>query len=142
MSNASAIAADTLQAYRETNYHVFAQPPFVLRAGLHSSPLAALHRQAGVDCSAFLTACNPFSQRLEARINAARELDLKAALARAGLPFLDGLGQHPSNHWPGEASVLVLGMGQAAARTLAAHYEQNALLWMGADTLVQLVLMR
>ena len=142
MSFSTAIDPDTLQAYRETDYQVFAQAPFILRVGLPSGPLGALHQQQGVNCSAFISACNRFSQPLDARSNAARTLGLKTALAGCGLCFLDGMGQHPANHWPGEASVLVMGLRQEAARALAAQYAQNALLWMGAETPVQLILTR
>lgn len=142
MTFSTAIDPRTVQAYRETDYRVFAEPAFVLRIGLSSSPLGELHRRAGVKCSAFISACNPYSRQLEASLNVERERALKAELARCGLRYVDGLGQHPSNRWPGEASVLVLGLSGAEARALAERYAQNALLWMGADTTVELVLLR
>lgn len=132
MSFSTAIDPDTLLACRETDYQVFAKPPFILRVS----------RPAARSARAINSACNPFSQPLDARSNAARALGLKTALAGCGLCFLDVIGQHPANHWPGEASVLVMGRGQEAARALAAQYAQNALLWMGAETRVQLVLTR
>ena len=142
MPCSTAIDPRTVQAYRDTDYLVFANPVFVLRVDRPSPPLDAVHRRAGVKCSAFISACNPYSQQLEASLNVARERALKAELTRRGLQYIDGLGQHPSNHWPGEASVLVLGLSDAEARALAARYAQNALLWMGADTAVELVLLR
>ena len=59
-----------------------------------------------------------------------------------GLAYLDGLGQHPSNQWPPEESYLVLGLPLDAAATLCERLEQNAFVWMGADCVPQLVLLR
>ena len=61
-----------LQAYRQTHYGVRAGGArFALRIGRHSAPLQALQRSLGVDCSAYLTASNPFSRPLTAAQNAA-----------------------------------------------------------------------
>ena len=138
----SVIDADTVQAYLETEYRVLGEPAFTLRVGQSSADLLAAHRQHRVDCSAFVTACNPFSQLLDAEANAARQRALAADLAQQGFPFLDGVGQHPSNQWPGEASVLVLGLGLNEARAFGARLQQNAIVWSGADGLPQLILLR
>jgi hypothetical protein len=58
---------------------------------------------------------------------------------RIGLPFVDGIGQHPSNGWPGEASVLVLGLDRQAAMALAKAHEQHAFVWVGGDGVAELV---
>ena len=52
---------------------------------------------------------------------------------------MDGLGQHPSNGWPGEASVLVLGLDRQAAMALAKAHEQHAFVWVGGDGVAELV---
>jgi hypothetical protein len=58
------------------------------------------------------------------------------------LAFLPGIRQHPENGWPDEESFLVFGLTLQAARTLGAHWLQNALIWTGSDALPQLILLR
>jgi hypothetical protein len=64
---------------------------------------------------------------------------LKAKLNQRGLICIDGIGQHPSNHWPGEISVLVLGLDLEAAKTVARDHEQHAFVWAASNGLPQLV---
>lgn len=132
----------TVQAYRETNYGVQATDPFVLRVGEACPKLLALHQQHRVDCSAYITACNPFSQVYEKEVNTERHAALGHELAQGGLTYLEGVGQHPSNQWPCEASYLIFGLPQDAAKALGARLEQNAIVWAGADAVPQLILLR
>ncbi len=138
----SEIPAQTLEAYRQSDYRVFATPPLVLRVGERSAALRALHARHGVECSAFVSACNPFSRRLEEACNAARHRALQQELARGQLSFIEGAGGHPDNGWPSEPSVLVLGLTLQAARALAERLEQNAFLWSAAEGVPRLVLLR
>lgn len=133
--------ATTLQAYRETHYRVQGERGFVLRVGQHSPPLAQLYSAEGVNCSAFITACNPASQRLSDAANASRQVQLEAELAARGLHWLPAVGEHPSNQWPGERSVLVLGLPLEQARRLGRQFGQNALVWADADAVPELVLL-
>jgi hypothetical protein len=50
-----------------------------------------------------------------------------------------GVGQHPQNGWPGESSFLVMGLSLASAKILAAAFDQNALVWSGADATPRLI---
>jgi hypothetical protein len=72
----SQIAPALLQAYRETHYQVDAGPvdlaSLVLRVDEASMSLAGLHKKFGVDCSAFNTACNPWSESLADEENVKR----------------------------------------------------------------------
>jgi hypothetical protein len=95
-----------------------------------------------VDCSAYITACNPWSQSLSDAVNSDRIEKLLHVLQARSLRWLDGIGQHPSNEWAGEPSVLILGLSLAAAKVLAEDFEQNAFVWSGADARAQLVLLR
>ena len=130
-----------LQAYRETLYTV-REPALTLRIGVACEPLRALHGRFGVECSAFVSACNPFSLRLDAAGNAARHRALLQALAAEGWRFLEGAGRHPSNGWPAEPSALVLGLPLEASRALGQRHAQNALVWCGADAVPALILLR
>ena len=140
--SASIIDPHTVRAYTETEYRVHGEPGFTLRVGAPSADLLAAHARQGVDCSAYLTAWNPFSRKTDDATNAARQTELVDALSRLGLVCLPGLGRHPSNDWPGEDSVLALGLGLDAAKALGQRFEQNAIVWSGADAVPQLILLR
>ena len=138
----SVIPATMVTAYGETLFEAFATPPFVLRIGEPNPHLAELCRRWRVTASAFVTACNPHSESLTDADNAARHAALRDELVRRGLPFVEGAGRHPDNGWPPEASCLVLGLELDEARELGARWQQNAVVWAGADALPRLVLLR
>lgn len=138
----TAIDARTLQAYVETDYAVQGKPPTVLHVGQPSSELAALHKDRGVGCSVFITAWNPRGCEGTSSDNQARQTALAAELKSLGLEFIDGIGRHPSGDHPGEESFLVLGLGLDKAQELGRRFDQNAIIWCGADAAPQLVLLR
>ena len=142
MSSETIIDAAMVQAYRETEYRVHGDPPFTLRIGEACAALRNAHQRCGVDCSAYVTAFNPFSQALDDAANAARHAALGRELDQRSLAYIEGVGQHPSNQWPGEASYLILGLSLEAAKTLGTRLEQNAIVWNGADATPQLILLR
>ena len=123
----SAIDPDTLRAYEETHYRVLGDAPTTLRIGHANPDLAKLHRAFGVDCSAFITAANPFSTLTSATANAVRQAVLAEQLGRMGLRFVEGIGEHPSGTWPGEPSFLVLGIKLSDAKQLGMEHRQNAI---------------
>ena len=136
------IDAATIQAYRETEYRVHGDEPFTLRIGEASPALEAMHKRHRVDSSAYITAYNPYSQTLDATVNAQRHAELGRELRQRSLVAIEGLGQHPSNRWPGEVSYLILGLTLEAAKVLGARHEQNAIVWSDADAAPQVILLR
>lgn len=142
MQKVDRIAPDTLRAYQETEYRVHGEPGFTMRIGVACPELARAHGRHGADCSAFITACNPFSRPLAPAANTARQQRLAKELIQRGYAFMPGVGQHPSNGWPGEESFLVFGLQLEAARALAAQFQQNALVWSGPDAIPRLILLR
>jgi hypothetical protein len=141
------IPSATLQAYRETDYKVHADDAlgsaaFTLKIDVACDKLMKVFAHHKVDCSAYLTACNPFSELCDESGNAARQEELSAEIKKRGLCCFAGIGQHPSNQWPGEDSVLVLGLSLEDAKSLGSKYEQNAIVWCGADAVPQLILLR
>ena len=92
--SASTIDSVTVQAYRETEYRVFAEPVFTLRVGQASAELLAAHKFRRTDCSAFLTACKPYSQAFDAASNAQRQVGLAKELKQRSLALEPGIGQH------------------------------------------------
>ena len=129
-----------IQAYRQTHY--MAGNGLTLLVDHPNAALAQAQRQHGVACSAFITACNPESVELSYEQNASRQQELATALAQRGLAFVHGIGQHPSNTWPGEASFLVFGLALADAKALGEQFRQNAIVWSAADGMPQLILLR
>lgn len=141
-SDASSIDPVLAQAYRETEYRVCADHPFVLRVGTRSADLLDLYRSHQVDCCVFITACNPYSKKLGDAENGARQLALARELERAGLAWHPGEGEHPSGDWPAEPSFLVMGADLASSKSMGIRLEQNAVIWCGADAIPALVMLR
>ena len=138
----SIIDAGTVQAFRETEYRVHGGEPFTLRVGETCSALAAAHKRHRVECSAYITACNPFSQILDDEANAERHAALGREISQRSLASIEGIGQHRSNQWPGEASHLIFGLTLEASKALGTRLEQNAIVWAGGDAVPQLILLR
>jgi len=138
----SELDASLVTAYRETEYRVTEGEPFALRVDEPCPKLLGLYRAKNVSCAAFITACNPFSRELTDAENAVRQTELAAELKHRSLSYLEGVGQHPSGDWPREPSLLALGLALEAAKSLGKVYEQNAIVWCGADAVPNLVLLR
>lgn len=142
VSDSTDLDFELIEAYSTTEYRVDSDPPFALAVGVASSALKSLYSTRRADSAAFVTAYNPFSQQLSDQQNALRQEALEAELAKRGLAFMSGVGQHPSGDWPGEPSFLVLGIALEAAKTLGRQFEQNAIIWRGPDAVPRLVLLR
>lgn len=144
------IPESLVQAYRETHYKVFAAPgteviAFTLLIDQRCVELNAAQHHHGVDCSAYITACNPYSQSLSPDENALRQGALARELQSRGLAFDEGVGHHPSNGWEGghgEPSFLVYGVDLDASKALARQFEQNAFVFSGTDAVPRLILLR
>jgi len=140
--SASLLSASLISAYRETEYRVTQGRPFVLRIDEPCAQLSGLYKATHHACAAFITACNPFSRSVSDAENTQRQIELSKELRGRSLMFLEGVGQHPSGDWPGEPSFLVMGLSLEAAKTLGNSFEQNAIVWCGADAVPNLVLLR
>ena len=136
------IANNLLESYRNTDYKVQGHDPFILKIGQPSEPLLRLYKRHQCDCAAFITACNPFSQKLDPSVNAQRHLDLKADLTSRSLIFIEGVGIGKDPDWLGEASWLIFGLALEASRVLGNKFNQNAIVWCDQDAKPQLVLLR
>ncbi|WP_336619435.1 DUF3293 domain-containing protein [Ramlibacter sp.] len=113
-----------------------------MRIGEFSPDLLVAQERHKSECSAFITACNPYSQVLDGPGNSLRQAELVQELAFRGIAFLEGIGQHPSNAWASEESFLVFGISLEAAKALGRRFEQNAIVWSAADAVPQLILLR
>jgi hypothetical protein len=140
----SALSPGLIAAYRSTDYRVYAspEPDFTLRIGCHSPELARLHAARGVTGSAHLTAWNPLSKDTPPDVNRAAQNDLLADLLALNISALPGFGVNPAEDWPGEEHVLAPGLSRDAAIGLGQKYNQNAIVWSGADAIPELILLR
>ncbi|MEO0345143.1 MAG: DUF3293 domain-containing protein [Pseudomonadota bacterium] len=114
-------------AYRAAIYRVRTDPPIDLSIGSNSAALAALLRWAGVSQAAIVTAYNPGSDRQSGDANAAADRALRAGLEERGFDLRDTVATDPSNEWPDEPGVLVLGLDVEDARVLGRAFGQNAI---------------
>lgn len=142
MLSRSRIDQATIQAFLETEYHVFGDSPFTLRIGEPNSPLAAACKQRCAECSAYITACNPNSTLLDDTANAERHISLQRELIERNLPFIEGVGKHPSSDRPGEASFLIFGIELEDAKDMSRELRQDAFVWAGPDCVPQLILLK
>jgi hypothetical protein len=135
----SAISKELWRAFLETDFKVFSENPFTLKVGQYSDELNSIIKKSKCSSATFITAYNPYSQQLSDTENVARQEQLKIEIAKRGLTAIEGIGQHPSNQWPGESSLLILGLNKEAASTLARQLEQNAFVWSDETSIPQLV---
>ena len=86
-------AAGLTAAYLSTTYRVDAPcGPIALRVGQRSRALDGILRRRGRRTWAFITACNPRSQRLPGWRNLARQRRLQALVEQLGYSTLAGSG--------------------------------------------------
>ena len=142
MFSESLIDHNTIQAFLETEYKVFGDSSFTLRIGEPNSALAAACKKNCAESCSYITACNPNSKTLGDSENEERNNALRRELIERNLAFLEGLGKHPSNEWPGEASFLILGIDLETARNLSRRMEQDAFVWAGSDSVPRLILLK
>ncbi len=135
----SAISKELWQAYLETDFKVFSENPFTLKVGQYSDELNSIIKKSKYSSATFITAYNPYSQQLSDSENVARQEQLKIEITKRGLIAIEGIGQHPSNQWPGEPSLLILGLDKATSATLASQLEQNAFVWSDETSIPQLI---
>ena len=136
------IPAETVQAYLATEFRVLSSAPFTLRLKQASAELQALYHQSDVQCAAFLTAWNPYSETRSAADNEGAQRCLLNALDELKLRTIPGIGLDPSGEWESEPSCLVLCMSHAVARDIGNRFKQNAIVWAGTDAIPKLILLR
>ena len=130
---------ELFEAYRLTDFIVQSQPSITLKIGQESCELKKVFKDANVSCAAFITAWNPYSRPTAQEDNIKNQNLLIERINEAGLRFIDGVGQDPSGQWPGEPSLLVLGMPRQDAIRLGAEFGQNAIVWTDEGGVPELV---
>ena len=137
------IPADLIKIYRTAIYRIEAPEGVVTFYIDKPSPeLAALHGDLGVQSSAFITAYHPYSVPSSEEENEKAQQALLAELRSRGHRWLEGAGEDAEGKWPGEPSVLVLGISEQEATRLAVQFRQNGYVFCGNDAVPRLVLTR
>lgn len=138
----SNISSETIAAYLETHFMVQSERPFTLIVGKLCVPLVELYRSHSTHSAAFITAYNPYSKLHSDDENRAFNEELILDLNRLNITAIPGVGQDPAGKWPGEPSLLALGIEEDLARQLGNKYEQNAIVWCGSNAVPKLILLR
>lgn len=127
------------QAYESADYVVLLEPELVLRIGEPSERLDRLMQSVEVATAAFISACNPRSERRSEEENRAAAEALEGLASAAGSPYYRGEGRDPDGRWPAERSLLILGIFRENAEALGRLFGQNAIVFIergGAPALV------
>jgi hypothetical protein len=137
------LSNDIIKAYRAAQYRVeWSGGGFHLTIDEPAPRLAAVFKHFGVNCAAYLTAWNPESQPTPAAANNAAQARLETELDGWAITRIGGWGDDAAGEWPAERSTLAIGLDRARAESIAAAFRQNAFVWIGADIIPRLVLMR
>jgi len=143
MSEATQIHPDKVRAYLASDYRLGHTPQdLVLTIGQHSSRLAALFASGSVNCGAFLTAYNPRGTIQSDAANDLAHAQLAGKIQEFGLKAIEGSGSEEGTEWPSEKSYFALGLALEPSKAIGAHFDQDAIVWVGPDAIPQLIMLR
>jgi hypothetical protein len=143
MPAATQVHAGKVRAYLATRYRFnHAGQDIVLTIGQRSAALAALFASHNTHCAAFITAFNPRGCIQSDAQNQLAHQQLGEQLQALALPVIEGAGSAADSSWPSERSYLALGLELQPARDIGNHFAQDAIVWIGADLVPQLALLR
>ena len=147
MSATTQIHPDKVRAYLATSYRIgHTAQDIVLTIGQRSDRLAALFASSDVDCGAFLTAYNPRGTQQSDAANELAHAELAAQLQglRRGLDLqaIEGSGSEEGTDWPAEKSYFAMGLDLETSKAIGTHFDQDAIVWVGADAVPLLILLR
>lgn len=134
------LTQETIDAYRDADYVVFADRTIVLRIGEPSAVLDELIRAEGATSAAFITAANPRGEKRSDEENGVANAALQSFVSAAGYPHFWGEGRDPFGGWA-EPSFLVIGIYRANAEALAQLFEQAAFVFCEQGKAPELVIL-
>ncbi len=126
------ISPNLIRAYREAKFVVQSNTPITLLVGQCNKDLSALLRDHKKTTAAFITAFNPFSKVQTDQENLQAQNELLKDAKGFGFEAINGYGQDIAEEWPREDSILIIGLTESQAETLADKYSQNAFIWIGS----------
>jgi hypothetical protein len=89
----------------------------------------------------FITAYNPFSNILSYDDNNKRHLKMIKTFEDDNYKFIEGIGEHPSNSWIGEKSLLVYDIDLETSKRYGNKFEQNAIIWINENHIPELIIL-
>ena len=139
MSN---IKQELLDSYTEANYHVYANPSFILKIGQSSKELRKLLTDLNVKFAALITAFNPYSKELGLIENRLRNKILEGKIKSLALYYIKGDGRCGDSGEVGEESFLVFGLSKKQAINLGMESQQNAIVVCETNATPSLLLLK
>ena len=136
------IKKELLDSYAAANYHVYADPSFILKIDISSKELRKLLIELNVKFAAFITAFNPYSQELSLKENRLRNKKLEGKIQSLDLYYIKGDGRCGDSGVVGEESFLVLGLSKKQAINLGKESQQNAIVVCDANAIPSLLLLK
>lgn len=126
---------ETLASYRSARYVVHTGAgDLTLELDVSNPGLADLMRDHRVASACLVTAYNPYSQERTPAQNEAANGELRAWLERHEWPLLEGYGScEEEGAWEAERSFLAFGPTADDARAMCVAFDQNAVVFAGAD---------
>ena len=88
----SDLSKELINAYKKTNYEVFTEQPFKLNIDIFSERLSLIYKENSVETACFITAYNPFSEKLTLEDNKAFQEKLLQNIIHSGNQFFEGIG--------------------------------------------------
>ncbi len=139
----SEIIEDKIAAYHSTHYCIQTKAGLItLKIGEYTSNLLTLFKSSSQQCGVVITAFNPYGKLIDHETNQATNKQLGEHLSSLSSMVLEAEGVDPLGIWPSEPSFFALGINRDVARSLGVHYLQDAVVWIGADAVPELVLLR
>lgn len=138
----SAICSNLIESYLATEYQIGSIPKIALHINEQSESLARLLGASQSACAAIISAYNPFSQLQSDDRNLISHEFLRKHLSGYSYKIIESCNIDPIHSWPLEKSFFVLGLDLNTVRTLGQQFNQNAIVWIGADAIPQLILLR
>jgi hypothetical protein len=137
------IPAEKIRAYEATDYRLgHSNDDIILNVGKYEPRLLELFREKGVICGAFLTAYNPQGTQQSDAANDLVHAKLAQDLTDLGVCTIEGSGSEEGTDWPSERSYFALGLSIELASKLGTQYRQDAVVWVGANAIPELLLLR
>ena len=139
----SNIPTELIGQYFAASYQVMIDSNLTtLSIGQHSKPLSQLFATLDHQSAVFITAFNPFSQQKNLEENLINNARLQLALQKHTKHILECISSDPSGKLAVEKSFLALGISLKTSKMLGKQFSQNAIVWIGAKAIPQLILLR
>ena len=136
--NSNKIDQSLLKAYNETVYSTL-NPVLEIKIGQENEELSVFLFDNNAFTWAFVSACNPFSIKIEDEENQKRHQILIDITQNGEFRFLEGQGKHPDSDWS-EKSLLILDISKKEAIKLAKDFQQNAIVFGYFNRAAELVI--